>query len=230
MSNISNTPIFTLCRINPDNIYSMYLNGAFSNIRVPRIKGEINIIREVLNPVYSSRSVDGIFSFKTKANTEITIATNNCKNYKAFHENPSKALQGGRCHWCRTDFSHARIGAPLLSEIKHDNNGAPHLIFYTYGVFCTFNCCLAYLQRERKLGHYNDCMYYATESNLKTLYRINHPDGKELLPANDWTLLATNDGSQSYETWSNGSYQYREIPGIIISPVKQGFIREPVNH
>ncbi len=103
------------------------------------------------------------------------------------------------CWWCRHSFDTNPIGLP----IKYTNES-----FNTEGIFCSFNCCSAYLNTQNK----NDIYYKNSSSLLLLLYKqiFNSFPHQMIVPqAPDWKLLKDYGGTLTIE-------QYRKsIPDIV---------------
>lgn len=121
----------------------------------------------------------------------------------------TQTLQPGFCFWCRHSFTTPAIGCPLTyypkqvskmctSEItkekyvtrqdipfyesmgEHDTS--PY--YETDGVFCSFNCCFAFIRDNR-----HDPRYMSSAMLLHHLYATTQPVKQQLHPAPHWRLL-----------------------------------------
>lgn len=75
-------------------------------------------------------------------------------------------------------------------------------IFYTYGDFCSNNCCLRYAY-----DNYCDSKYYEIYSNLNLINKINGIDEKINLPPSKY-LLEIYGGTLSFEQYTNSNNDY----------------------
>ena len=58
------------------------------------------------------------------------------------------------CYWCKHSFDTNPIGCP----IKFNKNNS----FTTDGIFCSFNCCLSYINDNKHKSLYNMSLTYLT--------------------------------------------------------------------
>jgi len=122
------------------------------------------------------------------------------------------------CFWCRHPFSNDAIGCPIAIEnnkmlkkytsainnveynivdelpLSKIPNNDQHMIYTTDGVFCSFNCCVSYINDNKKDNNLYDNSY----SLLLRLYRdmTNVPVNK-IQPAPHWRLLERYGGHLS---------------------------------
>ena len=87
-------------------------------------------------------------------------------------------------------------------------------IYETYGIFCSFNCCLAFIKDNKHNDIYNN-----SEFLLYQLYNNNN-----IIPAPHWTLLSDYGGKLSIEefrkNFNNMQYNYiGNIKNIVIVPL-----------
>jgi hypothetical protein len=86
--------------------------------------------------------------------------------------------------------------------------------YITDGVFCSFNCCLAFI-----LDNHTNPLYTVSENLLTHLYMTVF--GNKALPieaASSWRLLRTYGGSLSIEEFRKNFYNvdYRDIDNVVI--------------
>lgn len=112
-----------------------------------------------------------------------TTRTNSC-----FEEYPEKT--NILCGWCRHSFESRPIGIPI-KKIKD--------IYWMEGCFCSFNCCLAFLNDHfEKHKERQDPLYINSIFYLKDLFAS--VSSQELKPASDWRLLEkVSTGSMTIE-------------------------------
>ena len=85
--------------------------------------------------------------------------------------------------------------------------------FVVDGIFCSFNCCLAFIKSSRDKDFYK-----LSESLLYTMYKdIFNNDQIKIQPAPDWRLLNTFGGPLSIQAFRNSfnSVQYIDIDDYI---------------
>ena len=138
------------------------------------------------------------------------------------------------CYWCKQPFDNTGIGCPIeysqygvikeyYSEITKDTytiNGSTSSedlvsdmkdvdivskpTYVMDGMFCSFNCCLAFIKDNR-----HNSLYKNSEQILYTLYRELFPNSGDtpINPAPHWRLLTTfggnmdiNEFRQSFDT------------------------------
>lgn len=127
----------------------------------------------------------------------------------------SRTLQAAYCFWCRHSFTTPPIGCPVTyhpkqssklctSEITKEKYITHHNIpFYethdvhdtvahyeTDGVFCSFNCCLAFIQDQQ-----HDARYIASRELLYHYYITTQHTKQQLHPAPHWRLLQDYGGN-----------------------------------
>ena len=151
------------------------------------------------------------------------------------------------CFWCRSSFDTIPIGCPIryvpsqyekkyFSEITKDKYVIRHSIttqktqeiqdkeniidrnyYETDGIFCSFNCCLSFIESNKKEPLYSNSTYL--------LFKIYNDifidqDIPQLTPAPNWRLLKDYGGSMDIEefraTFSKIEYgifgRIRELP------------------
>jgi len=136
--------------------------------------------------------------------------------------------KGYKCFWCRNKFESVGIGCPVeyISPNVHKNyfseitktqysinqsvsaknftkiSGEDKLKWYfkTDGVFCSFNCCLAYINANKK-----NKIYFESLNLLNKMYKmINNGCKNKILPAPHWRTLEEYGGNLSIEKFRNG--------------------------
>lgn len=81
------------------------------------------------------------------------------------------------------------ISSERYNLITNENDHKIHLekrdFYYTDGIFCSFNCCLAYINENKK-----DPFYKYSESLLLKIYNeVNNDCNEDILPAPHWRAL-----------------------------------------
>jgi hypothetical protein len=135
------------------------------------------------------------------------------------------------CFWCRHHFTGKAIGCPIsykpnrlfkqfTSEITNENYTLTETItdqlretdahvqgkyYETEGVFCSFNCCLAYIK-----DHMYDSRYKQSEVLLNKFYRTIFPNDKfcVIKPSPSWKLLQEYGGNLNIDDFRKSSSQY----------------------
>ena len=143
-------------------------------------------------------------------------------------QDESTPLRGVNCFWCRHPFEEEPIGCPIRytpatfkKECKTDISQEEYTIqqeipqylqtnntdskdYYTVvGCFCTFNCCLAYIN-----DHRHDPVYTQSKELLMGIFYKMY-NTSELRPAHPWTLLKAYGGTMSIDEFrytSNNVY------------------------
>lgn len=94
--------------------------------------------------------------------------------------------------------------------------------YVTDGVFCSFNCCLAFIHNQRQNP------LYANSENLLTLLYMNvfGSSAQPILAAPSWRLLKAYGGLLTIEEYRKNFYNvdYKETDNIIMRPM--GFLFE----
>lgn len=108
------------------------------------------------------------------------------------------------CWWCKHSFDNSKIELP----INYYNN-----TFYTYGIFCSYECCQAYNI------DLNDENVFKRSSLLKFHYYKTFGEFKNIKKAKDWKILSLFGGNVSIEEFRNSfeninDYNYLKPPMI----------------
>jgi hypothetical protein len=112
------------------------------------------------------------------------------------------------CHWCKHNCPYSPIGCP----IKYSNTPKKH---YTVdGIFCSFNCCMAYINNNQ-----HNTLY---DNSIQLLHRMYKDlNGNEIIinSAPDWKLLNVFGGNFSINEFRNNfkTYSYKKIDNYITS-------------
>ena len=148
---------------------------------------------------------------------------------------------------CPVSHSSSILTKTYLSEISHDmfsikehiteektkvfqNNSDPrikidkHDYYETYGFFCSFNCCMAFIEDNK-----HDAMFVNSKFLLLKIYAdyTNNIDIDDINPAPSWKLLSDYGGMLSIEEFRNSfnNIDYKEY-GTYISEKKIGVLVE----
>tara|TARA_B100000900_G_scaffold101218_1_gene83821 strand:+ start:647 stop:1183 length:537 start_codon:yes stop_codon:yes gene_type:complete len=104
------------------------------------------------------------------------------------------------CWYCSCIFSNTPVFIP--KNIEYDNND---ILFYkTYGCFCSFNCCISYINLKYPIsGDLHNNVY--KKQMLYKLYTNFYPDKKitEILPSPERNLLKKFGGHLTDEEYQN---------------------------
>jgi hypothetical protein len=92
-----------------------------------------------------------------------------------------------------------------MSYTPKDNELISHGYYETDGVFCTFNCCLAWIE-----DNYHDPLYKNSSSLLLKLYTDIFKPTKivKIFPAPSWRLLVDYGGTLSIENFRKSFNEY----------------------
>jgi hypothetical protein len=110
------------------------------------------------------------------------------------------------CFWCRHAFATQALGCPIGYAVGHTST-EPR--FETDGVFCSFNCCLAFIQ-DRREEMYSDSAFL-----LKQLYAALHPEDAgtaTITPAPHWRLLRAYGGALTLDEFRAAFNMYTFRP------------------
>lgn len=223
-------PTFLLKGINPNELLNDYQNGQFSVIK-PSPGGKIVIAKNmiVVAPKYSDSNHEHIFSFKDKNNIDMIYATGNHTNYEIYLAGGEELPVGGRCDWCKEDFTHESLGYPIGYQeqtILVDDHHRVIYVFWVEGEFCCFECAFADLKRSNnQTPTYRDINIRDSETMLKMLFVIMFPNESVLQPAKDYRLLKFNKGSLDKEEWKNTKHKYFRTERVLMVPAKIEYLR-----
>lgn len=143
------------------------------------------------------------------------------------------------CYWCRTDFSTHPIGCPLKyvsktivkkcqSEITKQfytvEQSIPrsiqlpesdttrtinHDYYETDGSFCSFNCCMSYINDHRTNPYYNNSKQLLMKMYIELFKPLCPPN--KIIPSPHWRLLKTYGGHMDIEEFRSSYVQYLYI-------------------
>lgn len=100
------------------------------------------------------------------------------------------------CFWCKHKFDNTPIGCPI--NYKND-------IYYTDGVFCSFNCCLSYI-----FDNEHNNLYEKSHKLLLHIFKTLF-NSVIIKPAPSWRLLRSFGGHYSIEEFRNLFYKIEYI-------------------
>lgn len=107
------------------------------------------------------------------------------------------------------------------SEAKNLSENAPQIklqkrdYYVMDGIFCSFNCCLAFIQDQKK----KNILYIHSEYLLNKFYRqVFGENACDLQPAPSWRLLYAYGGNQTIDEFRKNFYKvdYQNIDNIIL--------------
>jgi hypothetical protein len=102
-----------------------------------------------------------------------------------------------------------------LQNINKDNFNLKIInndFYITDGVFCSFNCCLAFIKENKKNSLYNQ-----SENLLSVIYQNYFNINCNIVPAPSWRLLKTYGGDLTIEEFRDNFYKvhYKDISNYI---------------
>lgn len=96
---------------------------------------------------------------------------------------------------------------------KHEMNQIHRDYYVTDGIFCSFNCCLSFIQDNQ-----HDPLYRYSENLLSHLHQKTFGEhAQPIIPAPSWRILKTYGGSISIEEYRKNFYKvmYKDVYNII---------------
>lgn len=90
--------------------------------------------------------------------------------------------------------------------------------YVTDGIFCSFNCCLAFIQEN-----YQNPLYTYSENLLNNMYVQCFGDrAQPVIPASSWRLLKAYGGNLSIEDYRKSFYKidYKDIDNIVFPQIR----------
>jgi len=229
------TPTFLLKGLDFNRVVSDYQSGVFN--RQPTCKPKIKISQTnmILSPEYGADNHSGIFRVKDRNNHNVIIATTNHSDFETFTKSGGTLTDGGRCDFCKRDFTTTSVGYPVAYQedtilVGDDPKNAKYkiiYIFWTEGKFCTFECAHAYVKRFLSLpADFRDTTLRSSEQMLKLLHKLTYPKAGPLKPAQDPRLLYINGGSLTEEQWKDQKHEYIRTDRILMIPAKVEYFQQ----
>tara|TARA_B100001115_G_scaffold184555_1_gene187551 strand:+ start:1199 stop:1846 length:648 start_codon:yes stop_codon:yes gene_type:complete len=116
------------------------------------------------------------------------------------------------CHWCKHNCLYSPIGCP----IKYTNT--PKKYYTVDGVFCSFNCCLAYINDNKHKSLYDN-----STQLLHRMYKDLNEIEIEINGAPNWRLLDTFGGHLTINEFRKNfkTYSYKDNDNYITSVPNQ---------
>ena len=101
-----------------------------------------------------------------------------------------------RCFWCRHSFDTIPIGCP----IDYKNN-----TYITDGIFCSFNCCLSFINDHQTLN-----IYEKSHKLLLNMFKTCF-DSTKVEPAPSWRILKSFGGHLTIDEFRDKFYKTEYI-------------------
>lgn len=113
--------------------------------------------------------------------------------------------------WCAHDhhpFNTSPIGVPI-AYMPNKQNTTDKDYFLTTGIFCSFSCCLAFINEHR-----HEFLYRNSKQLLYALYYRIYQTNMDILPAPSWETLKVHGGHLSIDEFRKSFCQ----SNFIITP------------
>lgn len=221
-------PTFCLRGVDPRQVEQSYKSGSFGEIKIPESRILINKDIPSMAPTYGKSFRDGIYSLKHKIGQGVVVATSNHQRFKHFMDTEGEVKMGGRCWWCRCDFTGESCGSVVQqANIIDEETGTTIYVFWTYGTMCDDACVLAYdKDMAKRMPDKRDPTTQGSESGLRFLHSLKYPEAGMLEEADDWKLLEINGGSLTVEQYRPKRYTYHRVGGILVIPAKTSYLQK----
>jgi hypothetical protein len=212
--------IFTLKNINIETVEKKYGISVISNINIQREDNPENItkIQDLFVPAPVVETVSFIDDSKNVHKCQISFINFDKQNINRQQYN---------CFWDRNPISkHVNpIGCPIkfiptietksyyseiskdMYTIKEQTSSKKEQCYLVDGVFCSFNCCMAYIQSQKKQS-----MYELSEMLLLKIYKDMFDDLTVISPAPHWRKLIEYGGNLTIDQFrsSFNKVEYRD--------------------
>ena len=213
---LSVSPTLFLKGLVSTDIYNKYNAGEYRYFTLDYIKNiKINLNGKLSNiSAIGKDSYSDIFTKSSFKNQIQIYCTDNCHYFNTF----SQGVTGEtKCYWCRKTFNGQPVGYPIRMDIETGGEDSPdYYIFHSTTAMCTFQCALAGLHQDLKLGKAKpESLVY-----LKFAYEKIYPKAGPLCPAPDWELLKSNGGSLDDNEYYLNTHRYIKTSSVVFSPVK----------
>lgn len=230
-------PTFILKGVDPVVLLSDYQSGFFTRPHTVKARFSVESNDPILAPSYGETNKDPIFTFKDRNNCSVIFATTEHETFKVFTSTGGQLPEGGRCDYCKEDFTHTAIGYPIDAQeqtiLTNDSNDVTkavyrvYYVFWTEGEFCDFECMLGYIRNIlSRPAEYRDTTLRDSERMAKKLYYLTYPNAPPLRPASDPRLLKSRRGSLTREQWKNQSHIYVRTDRVLMIPAKVEYIQQ----
>lgn len=230
---VQNKHTFLLKGVDPNKLLNDYKNGKFLVIPENIKKFPLAQKDKLIAPVYGTSDSDPIFSIKDKNNNSVVIATTGHNNYELFMANDGEHPQvGGRCDFCKRDFSTQNIGYPVAHEeytllVYNDTSHYKvHYVFWMYGEICSLNCGLSEIRKNQcRRSEHKENLTKNSEQMIHKLFKLMYPNSGTLRPAQDPKLLK---GSLTEEQWEDPKFLYKPTDRILMLPIKMEYLQKSI--
>lgn len=207
--------IFKLPGVKPDEIDKQY---AFKNVHNSLMMSEKFIPHQstkISDLQNFSQNITVVDELKNTHNAKISMVTSN-RNIHCFwdrHPIPDQTP----VVYCPIEKRHTPQIKTYMSHINGKNykiqdSIQPALVqdYFVDGVFCSVECCLAFIESNQ-----HDAMYQRSEYYLREMYAIG-----ERKSAPHWRLLSVYGGNMSIEDFRNSFANTTYTPdGILYNPI-----------
>ena len=231
------TPTILLKGIDPNKLFQDYQAGVFS--RSIQHKSKIKIAHNaiILAQSYGTSNREPIFCRKDRNNCSVIFATTGHEDFEVFTRTGGQLPVGGRCDYCKEDFTHTAVGYPIgyqeLTLLTNDSTNPKEAhyrtlyVFWVEGRHCDFECVLGKIRKFMNQPAVNrDTTLRDSERMLKFLYKLSYPTAGPLRPAQDPELLISNNGSLSREEWKDQRHIYIRTDRVLMIPAKVEYIQQ----
>lgn len=231
------TPTFLLKGLDPQQLLADYQSGFFTRQSTPKSKIKISQNTAILAPTYGTTNHSPVFCIKDRNNCSVVIATTGHSNFEVFTRTGGSLPIGGRCDFCKYDFTDTAVGYPVgyqestvLTTDSPDTTNSRYRVLYTFwveGEFCTFECALGYVRKLlSRPSDQRDTTIRDSERMLKMLHHLIYPTAGPLRPAQDPRLLQSNRGSLTREEWQDRRHIYVRTDRILMIPAKIEYVQQ----
>ena len=172
---------FILLNINPTTIDQNNQFSKKSNINSPyKFNSQITHLDAI-----PTNSTDNFFSYldESKKNHKCIVPMYNLLG------KPLPTSTNIHCFWCKHSFNSIPLGCPISYDVNSKS-------YSTDGIFCSFNCCIAFINDNSHIYKYNNSIHL-----LQTIYKQIFDNFIKITPASSWRLLETFGGTQTIETF-----------------------------
>lgn len=118
----------------------------------------------------------------------------------------------------RENVTRRQLGQNTDHFQKHNMSRIDRDYYTTDGIFCSFNCCLAFIQSNR-----DNPLYRYSESLLSHIYVRTFGEGAQpITPAPSWRLLRSYGGPLTIEEFRKGFYktEYKDNNDVLYPPTR----------
>lgn len=199
---------FILKGINMSQLDNQYVINELQDIGINHLVNDLNHSQDTLTKITSTLESIGVSKSRSKPfdtilmndelNIRLFISPNTipCNNEATSPIKALTELRKANCWYCRNSIP--QEWHPLGIPIKHKVDTNKVDCFDCEGVFCSFNCCVAYL------NEHSDYRFKDSSVMLLMMYRKVTKCGKtvtSIVPAPSWKLLKEYGGHLSIEDY-----------------------------